>query len=189
LLGVCNVHNHFHLKENEVVLAEARVADENDQLNNFDVKMTSPNYLHLKATTLENKAKPVPYMWAFDKESKMFFALHFFDGSNKKMKDRFQEIAQRRDRLVEFYQEFVELANKQSAVNNLGIYILYADLFKKNSNIEQLREITNLESREQWVFTIPTEEVQKSITTHWSFQSNYDGSVEVVCMQVCTNIS
>ncbi|CAF1507754.1 unnamed protein product [Adineta steineri] len=187
LLGVCNIHNHFHLKENEIVLAKASVANDNDSISHFDINMTSPSYLHLKATNLDSNMHPVPYMWAYDKQSKMFFALQFFDGSNKEMKDRFQKLTERSESLINFYQEFVQLAENLGLEDNLGIYLLYADIINKKLSTEEFREITDTESREQWVYTTPADKFKQSIPTHWTFSADCDGIIEVVCMQMCSN--
>ncbi len=131
LLGVCLIHNHFHLNDDEILLAKA---------------VHEPiNYLHMKATRLTDAhIRPVPYMWAFDKDSTQLFALQYFDAAvNEEMKARFEALTKRSEDLKEFLDEFVTLVKKMGMEDFLGVYLLYNDLLGDLKEGEDFVEATD----------------------------------------------
>ncbi|CAF1487822.1 unnamed protein product [Adineta steineri] len=188
LLGVCNIHNHFHVNENEIIVAKTNAMN---TVPSFDADVSSLNYVHLKATTLaasveKDSIPATPYMWAYDKQSKMFFALQFFSG-NQEMSNRFHRLAERSKNLLNFYQEFIELAGNLALEDILGIYLLYDDLLDERRIHDEFYETTNDEAREQWIYAkkLNVNQKQNAAITHWAFSTDNNDVIQVLCNAYC----
>ena len=168
LIGVCNIHNHFKLNDNEIVLAKV-----------------SQNQIQLKALPVNSDLahEAVPYMWAFDKETKKFFAYQFFDGKCDVMAKRFNMLADRKQSLLNFFADFIDLAMKFELEDVLGIFLIYRDLISYSSNEERLLEETNVALRVQRM--VPSSVHENAITTHWTFSN--DKSNEDICLSFCVS--
>lgn len=155
LLGVCNIHNHFKLNDNEIVLARV-----------------NQNQVQLKALSADSNLAhgAVPYMWAIDKEAKTLFAYQFFDGKCDAIVERFTALAERTQNLIQFYADFIDLSTKFGLEDVLGIFLIYKDLINYGEGEESLLEETNIDLRVQRMLPAPINE--KAIITHWSFAND-----------------
>lgn len=170
LLGVCNIHNHFKLNDDEIILTRV-----------------DNNRVLLKALGPESDLvqDSVPYMWAIDKETKKLFAFQFFDGKCETIVKRFTELGQRLHALTSFYAEFIELATKLDLADVLGIFLIYNDLITYANAEESLLEQTDIILREQRMK--PAAFTGEGATiTHWTFR---DDTQEDRCHGYCVWMS
>ncbi|CAF2120253.1 unnamed protein product [Rotaria magnacalcarata] len=171
-LGITRTHNHFKLNPGEVVQLTL-----GSSIDEPSIKASSEaTVAHLSPIELNNTdTMPIPYMWAYNKASKQFFAMQFFDGSNTTMQRRFNELCgEKRDKLVAFLVHFIDKVEKTSTEDDLGFYIRYEDLMKLDSeNGEGLLEDTDISGRRQWMTPKTKEMLQAILSEKQKIQPDY----------------
>lgn len=189
LIGICRVHNHFKLSKNEIVLTKLH--------HKGSAVCNNEHVLHLQAVTYSEPENLLPYMWAYDKKSKKFFALQFFDNENEQMQERLREFVKEVSKHPSFCQEVIEILERFDMQDKLGIYITYDVLLeeaKRQINGDtSFQEITNEVKREQWIYAEPREKVQQKrekcpnevVTTLWSFNSENNENTWCISCNIC----
>ncbi|CAF2045362.1 unnamed protein product [Rotaria magnacalcarata] len=182
-IGVCRIHNHFKLNSEEVVELSFGSCL-NDRLTKVQ-SSAGVAYLNPVQVKGGSETAPIPYMWAFDKVTRLFFPVQFFDGSNVIMRQRFVEIVtEKRDQLVDFLSRFIDRVSTNSVEDDMGFYIRYDNLISRQAG-ETLVEDTCVEDRQQWILPITKAAMQQSLAekrkthptaftsqTHWYFDDN-----------------
>ncbi|CAM2729924.1 unnamed protein product, partial [Rotaria socialis] len=196
-IGVCRIHNHFKLNSEEVIELSFGSCL-NDRLTKVqtDAGVAYLNPIQVKGGS---ETVPIPYMWAFDKVTRLFFPVQFFDGSNVIMRQRFFEIVtEKRDQLVDFLRRFIDRVSTNSVEDDMGFYIRYDNLISRQAG-ETLVEDTCVADRKQWILPTTKEAMQQSLAetrkthptaftsqTHWYFDDNL-GVGTVDCQSHCIN--
>ena len=168
LVGVSRVHNHFQLGENELVYA--RVVQNGATLPNL---AANQSIVSLKAIDIgQLNAKPIPYMWAYDKRDKKLFAVQFFDASCQQVDSLFRQLIERAESLRHFFNEFIKIVEQREMEDNIGIYIFHHQYL---SDAKCTMEITDEAKREQWIYPEESENLhdiklnENVTTTMWDF--------------------
>ncbi|UJR19605.1 hypothetical protein I4U23_022739 [Adineta vaga] len=198
LLGLSRTHQHFRLKPNEVAETSIITAS----ACSIPVPIDDPQRLvmHLKTinlTEFEGGYKPVPYMWAFDKESGKFFALQYFNGSNRQMIARLAALGERTKQLSEFLIEFIHALKQHHMEEDLGIFLRYQDLISWDEAKEMLMEDTSVQKRTQIMYPMlaasgvlqekQVHPVDRVITTQWIVGETIDGVMQCRSVMNCHN--
>lgn len=190
-IGVCRIHNHFKLNPEEVVELSLGSC-----LTDPMAKVQSnASVAHLKPVQVDGGSEtlPIPYMWAFDKVTRQFFPVQFFDGSNIIMQQRFLEIVTDKcHQLVEFLRRFIDRVSASNVEDDMGFYLRYDNLISKEVG-ETLVEDTCVVDRKQWIAPKTKEAMEKTQAemkaidpnaftspTHWYFNNNL-GTDTVQC--------
>jgi hypothetical protein len=180
ILGMCRVHNHFKLNENELVQTDFI------KYKNHSQKGDERNISYLKVIKPDSSCnlKCLPYMWAYDRHTKRLVAFQFFNRDFKLIEDCLENLSNQSQDLVRFYEEFSKYVEESNMYDYIGIYLLYNKFFEVNPEVEGLLEETDEETREQWIFPIKLSKLRdmdkkcKITTTLWDFS---EGSLNTLC--------
>jgi len=157
LIGICLTHNHFKLNDGEIVQTSLQ--------SNKNIRgcIDNPNgdapVFFMEAAMRNDSQQQIPYMWAYDKTSKSFFAMQFFSSSFINMAERLNTLA-KQENLASFLKEFIDELEKMNMQDELGIYLQYVDLVKYDNIKEVLYENTDVSKREQILFPIAMKNVE-----------------------------
>jgi len=125
------------------------------------------------------------------KKVKVFSPVQFFDGTNKRMKERLNRICEQPDALVSFLKKFIQHVEITGTDKDLGVYLRYEDLMQLNKeNGYCLLEDTDVAGRKQWMVPQTKERLDelarinqeihpdyKMTRTHWNFDELNIGSL------------
>jgi hypothetical protein len=169
VLGIIRPHHHFKLNPGELVqLSLGSSVDDPTMKVNADADVAHVCPIELTRAD----AQPIPYMWAYEKTAKKFFPMQFFDGSNTTMQHRFNELyIEKRDKLVAFLDEFVSQVQQTGTEDDLGFYMRYEHLMKLDTKMgEGLLELTDVNSRRQWMTPVVMKTVQATLAEKQKIQ-------------------
>ncbi|CAF3850622.1 unnamed protein product [Adineta steineri] len=195
-IGICRIHNHFKVNPNEVVQMSL-----GSSIDDYMAKVESnATVAHIKPVEVKNKLEfiPIPYMWGFDKTSRQFFPMQYFDGSNVIMQSRFIEtVIEKRLELIDFLHRFIDRVSATGTEDDLGFYLRYDNLINKQID-EGLVEDTDVNRRKQWILPKTKKTMQETLEeikktdqhafiarTHWYFEG--DSETKTVDCCHCTH--
>jgi hypothetical protein len=149
LLGINRTHNHFYLKKNEIVEAsfvENKAECPYESSTDFVIRLRAK---HLTDEELNvSEKKPLPYMWAYDRETKKLYGTQFFMPPNKVILKNLNKLSDNIDNLKLFYRDFVEYLEANGLHDDLGLVLVHDNNFKidyaKHNFIEKTDEETRL---------------------------------------------
>jgi hypothetical protein len=191
-IGICRIHNHFKVNPGEVVQLSL-----GSSIDDHMAKVESnARVAHLKPVEMKSESKfmPIPYMWGFDKTSRQFFPMQFFDGSNIIMQGRFIKIVSEKClQLIDFLERFVDRVDATGTEDDLGFYLRYDNLLNKQAD-EGLVEDTDVSNRKQWIVLKTKEAMQQTLAemkkvdqdafitrTHWYFDEDSESKTVDCC--------
>ena len=191
LLGINRTHNHFHLKANEIV--EASFIDPSAGICPYESATDFALRLRVRKLTQEelgsNEKKPLPYMWAFDKESKKFYGTQFFLPPNELIEQQLIKLSENGANLKRFYKDFVEYIEANDLGDDLGLVLLHMEKYEIDYEKYSVLEKTDEEKREQWMFTAPAEpsdaEAGEIAITAWRYLENFNGIAGCYYVMTC----
>lgn len=191
LLGVSLVHNHFQLNDGEIVQTAIKPIRTNPNVNacmgeDLIQAATNEQAFYTETVSASSSSAAIPYMWAYDKDTKHYFPMQYFDGSSAEMRQRLSKLSERVN-FPAFLQEYQEELKKYGLESDLGFFLHYQDLVESDQENQLFYEITNNQSRQQVLFVTPkdgVDELMKKLghgcvrNTHWTIKQKPDGSID-----------